>query len=84
MENSSGIPLAFSLVVHRSLGQLDTLLSTLAKPRHAFCIYVDGKADSLFHKAVETIIECYKKKYPQVSHLYFSVTREKLFYFTIT
>ena len=55
-------------MVHRSLGLLDTLLSTLARTRHSFCLYVDAKAHKAFKKGVGSLVECYKKKFPKVKN----------------
>ena len=63
--NPSGIPVAFSILAHKNLGQLATLLSLLARDRHSFCVYVDPKAKESFKEGVKIIINCLKSQFPQ-------------------
>ena len=42
------IKLAFSIMAHNELPLLEVLLSTIFRPYHSYCIFVDAKAPSEF------------------------------------
>ncbi len=54
------VPLAFSVVAHSNLAILTRILHLLFRPRHAFCLYVDAKAEQEFKDAVRDLVECYR------------------------
>ena len=47
-KNEAPIKLAFSIMVHDELPLLEVLLSTIFRPYHSYCIFVDGKASPQF------------------------------------
>ena len=59
--------LAFSLVVHNQIGLFEALLSSIFRPYHSYCIFVDAKATSRFKTLVKALIGCYKANFPKVS-----------------
>ena len=57
---------AFSIIAHSQLGLLDAQLSLIARPYNSICIHVDAKAEESFKEGVEDLIQCYRKRIPQV------------------
>ena len=60
-------PLAFSIVVHGHLGQLEALMATIFRPHNSYCLYVDAKASKKFHRSVEQMVKNYKTTFPEVN-----------------
>ena len=41
-------------------------MKVLFRPNHAFCIHVDAKSPESIFKAVQAMVECYKRVWPEV------------------
>ncbi|XP_002732311.1 beta-1,3-galactosyl-O-glycosyl-glycoprotein beta-1,6-N-acetylglucosaminyltransferase 3-like [Saccoglossus kowalevskii] len=52
-------PLAFSILVYRSVAQMEQLLRTIYRPHNIYCIHVDAKSDLDIHNAVQSITNCF-------------------------
>ena len=62
-------PLAFAIVVHNQLGQLEALLASLFRPQNSYCLYLDKKTSAEFKQGAEKMVSNYKAKFPKVSFL---------------
>ncbi|XP_078000065.1 beta-1,3-galactosyl-O-glycosyl-glycoprotein beta-1,6-N-acetylglucosaminyltransferase-like [Glandiceps talaboti] len=52
-------PLAFSILMYRSVYQVEQLLRTIYRPHNIYCIHVDKKAPSELHTAMKAITSCF-------------------------
>ena len=57
--------MAFSILCHGNLGQLEALFSTIFRPQNAYCIYVDDKSPIHYKKAVRQLAAIYKYHFPE-------------------
>ena len=56
--------LAFSILCHDNLGQLEALLASIFRPQNSFCIYIDAKAKKTFKIWVEKLVKIYRRNFP--------------------
>ena len=61
------ISLAFSILVHGNLGQLEALMASIFRPQNIYCIYIDDKSPTEYKKAVRQLAAIYKYHFPGVS-----------------
>ena len=59
-------PMAFSIVVHSNIGQLEALLASILRPQNSYCLYVDKKASVKFQNGVKKLVENYQSAFEQV------------------
>ncbi|XP_078000486.1 beta-1,3-galactosyl-O-glycosyl-glycoprotein beta-1,6-N-acetylglucosaminyltransferase-like [Glandiceps talaboti] len=52
-------PLAFSILMYKSVHQVEQLLRTIYRPHNIYCIHVDKKAPSELHIAMKAITSCF-------------------------
>lgn len=52
-------PVAFSILVHQDVDQLERLLNTIHRPHNSYCIHVDAKAPDDLLRAIRTIAGCF-------------------------
>ncbi|XP_078000547.1 beta-1,3-galactosyl-O-glycosyl-glycoprotein beta-1,6-N-acetylglucosaminyltransferase-like [Glandiceps talaboti] len=52
-------PLAFSIVMHKSVHQVEQLLRTIYRPHNVYCIHVDKKSPLQLHTAMHAIASCF-------------------------
>ncbi|XP_078000364.1 beta-1,3-galactosyl-O-glycosyl-glycoprotein beta-1,6-N-acetylglucosaminyltransferase-like [Glandiceps talaboti] len=52
-------PLAFSILMYKSVHQVEQLLRTIYRPHNIYCIHVDKKAPSKLHIAMKAITSCF-------------------------
>ena len=60
--NDSGIPLAFSHLVHTQAAILEVFLSLYFRPNNYYCIHIDKKSNSKFKEAITNLVKCYSTK----------------------
>ena len=60
------ISIAFSILCHGNLGQLEALFATIFRPQNVYCIYVDDKSPIEYKKAVYQLAAIYKYHFPEV------------------
>jgi hypothetical protein len=65
-EFEKSTPLAFAIVVHGSLGQLEALLASIFRPQNIYCLYVDPKASAKIKAGVKKLADNYKSAFKQV------------------
>lgn len=53
-------PIAFNILVHTNVGQLERLLRAIYRPQHSYCIHVDRKSSPDLINAVAKITECFE------------------------
>ena len=58
-KEEDNFPIAFSVLVHDNIEQLDRFLQAIYRPSNYYCIHVDAKSSGVFHKAVESIARCF-------------------------
>ena len=58
--------IAFGIVTHSQIGLLESLLASIFRPHHSYCIFVDAKSTSKFKALTKALISCYKLHYPKV------------------
>ncbi len=63
------VPLAFSIVIHDQLGQLEALLATIFRPHNSYCLYVDAKTQPDFKRGVQQLVQKYKDYFKKVKSL---------------
>ena len=56
--------IAFSIIVHRDIAILEHQFKILFRPNHAFCLHVDAKAKGTVLSAVQNMVDCYKRVWP--------------------
>ena len=76
-EYEHSTPLAFSIVVHNHIGQLEALMGSLFRPQNSYCIYVDPKTSSKFKSGVEKMMLNYKIMFPTVILLKIIIERDR-------
>ena len=59
-EAESDFPLAFNILFHRNVEQLERLLRVLFRPQNQYCIHVDRKTPHYILKAVTNIANCFE------------------------
>ncbi len=52
-------PLAFVILVHHDIEQLERFLRTIYRPHNVYCIHIDSKSSKEFKEAVESIFSCF-------------------------
>lgn len=57
--------MAFSILCHGNLGQLEALLATIFRPQNVYCIYVDDKSPIEYKMAVRQLAAIYKYHFPE-------------------
>ena len=55
----SDFPLAFTILVHRDVAQVERLLRALYAPQNVYCIHIDAKADASIHAALKSLVKCF-------------------------
>ncbi|XP_025105377.1 beta-1,3-galactosyl-O-glycosyl-glycoprotein beta-1,6-N-acetylglucosaminyltransferase 4-like isoform X3 [Pomacea canaliculata] len=57
-ENELSFPLAFSLMVHSNVEQVERLLRAVYRPHNVYCIHPDNKSSDDFHSSLRFIAGC--------------------------
>ena len=52
-------PLAFSIVMHENVEQMERLLHAIYRPHNVYCVHLDAKASDSLHQAVHGISGCF-------------------------
>ncbi|XP_064598321.1 beta-1,3-galactosyl-O-glycosyl-glycoprotein beta-1,6-N-acetylglucosaminyltransferase-like [Liolophura sinensis] len=58
-DEEESFPLAFSIVIHKSVEQFERLLRALYRPNNYYCVHVDRKASNAFHMAIKSLADCF-------------------------
>lgn len=59
-QEEADFPLAFNLLVHTKLDQVEGLLRAIYRPQNLYCIHVDAKASKEFIAGVRAICGCFE------------------------
>lgn len=59
-EDERDFPLAFSILVHTSVDQVERLLRALYRPHNSYCIHVDANADRAVLDSISAIADCFE------------------------
>ena len=51
-------PLAFSILMHSNVEQVERMLRAIYRPHNVYCIHVDAKSASSIHMAMQAITKC--------------------------
>ena len=51
--------IAFNLLIHTDLGQVERLLRTIYHPQNSYCIHIDAKAKPAMRDAIHAIAACF-------------------------
>ncbi|XP_002734297.1 beta-1,3-galactosyl-O-glycosyl-glycoprotein beta-1,6-N-acetylglucosaminyltransferase-like [Saccoglossus kowalevskii] len=52
-------PLAFGILVYKTVHQVEQLLRTIYRPHNIYCIHVDKKAATIVHDGLQAIANCF-------------------------
>ena len=52
-------PIAYIIVVHKIVEQVERLLRAVYRPWNVYCFHIDQKAPYIFHQAIQGIISCF-------------------------
>jgi hypothetical protein len=52
-------PIAFNILTHQSLAQVERLLRAIYRPHNSYCIHVDAKANETFQRALRAVVSCF-------------------------
>lgn len=52
-------PIAFSILMHENVEQVERLLRLIYRPQNVYCIHVDRKSGSSIHRAAKAIASCF-------------------------
>lgn len=52
-------PIAFSILMHENVEQVERLLRLIYRPQNVYCIHVDKKSGSSIHRAANAIAGCF-------------------------
>lgn len=58
-EEEKDFPLAFNILAHRDVAQIELLLRTLYAPQNSYCIHIDAKASKGVHDAIKSLAKCF-------------------------
>ena len=58
-EEEASFPIAYSIVFHRDLAQVERVLRAIYQPQNFYCFHVDAKASRTLHKAAEALVSCF-------------------------
>ncbi|ELT91705.1 hypothetical protein CAPTEDRAFT_90784 [Capitella teleta] len=53
------MPIAYSIVFHRDVGQVERLLRAIYQPHNLYCLHVDAKAAKQVRLATESLTKCF-------------------------
>lgn len=53
------MPIAYSIVFHKDVGQVERLLRNIYQPHNYYCLHVDQKARTPVHTATRALAECF-------------------------
>lgn len=59
-EEEKNFPIAFSIIMYRSVEQFERLLRAVYRPHNYYCIHVDVKSSSTVRTAVRAIANCFQ------------------------
>lgn len=52
-------PIAYSILMYKSSGQVERLLRSIYRPQNSYCIHVDSKAKNTVHYAMRALANCF-------------------------
>ncbi|XP_064642576.1 beta-1,3-galactosyl-O-glycosyl-glycoprotein beta-1,6-N-acetylglucosaminyltransferase 3-like [Lineus longissimus] len=58
-EKEARFPLAYSIMMHKDVEQVERLLRAIYMPQNYYCIHVDRKSPSAVHRAMRNIAQCF-------------------------
>lgn len=59
-EEEENFPIAYSILVFKSIQQVEMLLRSIYRPQNVYCIHCDTKADPNFKLALQSITSCFE------------------------
>ncbi len=57
--DEASFPLAYNILIHRSVSQVEKLLRAIYAPQNVYCIHIDARADEDVYKAIVSIAKCF-------------------------
>ena len=58
-QEEKDFPLAFSIIMHEGIEQMERLLRAIYRPQNLYCIHLDAKASQSLHQALRVISGCF-------------------------
>ncbi|KAL4229261.1 hypothetical protein ACF0H5_012301 [Mactra antiquata] len=58
-DEEKDFPIAYSILMYKSVEQSERLLRTIYRPQNIYCIHVDAKTADAIFKAVKSITDCF-------------------------
>ena len=52
-------PLAFSIIMHENVEQMERLLRVIYRPQNVYCVHLDARASASLHQALHGIAGCF-------------------------
>ena len=59
----ANFPLAYNILMHRDVSQIEKLLRALYAPQNVYCIHIDKRASREVHEAMESLTKCFPNVY---------------------
>ncbi|KAJ8034543.1 Beta-1,3-galactosyl-O-glycosyl-glycoprotein beta-1,6-N-acetylglucosaminyltransferase [Holothuria leucospilota] len=53
-------PLAYIIVTHKEVAQVERLLRAIYQPQNVYCIHPDKKSSEIFHNALRSLASCFE------------------------
>jgi len=53
-------PIAFNILLHTDLEQVEKLLRAIYRPQNIYCIHVDAKSPKTLHDGVRAVVNCFE------------------------
>ena len=59
-EEEANFPIAFNIIMHKDISQVEKLLRTIYRPQNIYCIHIDAKSTESLISAVRTLANCFQ------------------------
>ena len=59
-EEEANFPIAFNIIMHKDISQVEKLLRTIYRPQNIYCIHIDAKSTESLVSAVRTLANCFQ------------------------
>ena len=57
-EEEARFPIAYNILIHKDIEQMESLLKVIYRPQNTYCIHVDGKSPKSLHNSVHSLAKC--------------------------
>ena len=58
-EEEANYPIAFNIIIHKDVSQVEKLLRAIYRPQNIYCIHVDAKSTETLISAVKALTNCF-------------------------